>query len=222
MQEQGIDTIRNVIHKAIGENSQLNLRTLSRRLKKNDAYLHQFLYRKTPKQLPEDVRYKLAALLGLHESELRDSETSDISIPDAVAVTWLDMHASAGHGSIAEDDNSESRNFIFDRHFLHQICHGRSEQLRLMPVKGDSMSPILEDGDIILVDLADTRPTPPGIFVLFDGMGVVAKSLELVPAGLIRIISANGYYTAYQRALQDITIIGRVVWFSRKLVRLNP
>lgn len=84
------------------------------------------------------------------------------------------------------------------------------------------MSPILEDGDIILVDLEDTTPSPPGIFVLFDGMGVMAKSLEMVHStqqGLVRIISANTYYKAYQRTLQDITIIGRVVWFSRKLIR---
>lgn len=50
-----------------------------------------------------------------------------------------------------------------------------------MHVEGDSMMPTLHDGDIVLVDLARRAPTPPGIFVLHDGMGLVAKRLEHIP-----------------------------------------
>jgi phage repressor protein C with HTH and peptisase S24 domain len=39
----------------------------------------------------------------------------------------------------------------------------------------------LHDGDIVLVDLGRRTTTPPGIFVLHDGMGLVAKRLEHVP-----------------------------------------
>lgn len=223
MQNTPMDQVRYVVQQAVEGDKRLNLRTLSRQLKKNDAYLHQFIYRGTPRQLPEDVRYRLASLLNVHESELRNPTDSPAAIPDTLAVTWLDIPASAGHGSIAPDQHEEAGQLIFDRSFLKQISHGRPDQLRLMPVKGDSMSPVLEDGDIILVDLADTNPSPPGIFVLFDGMGIMAKSVEIIPssgtAGLIRIASANSHYTAYQRSLADITLIGRVVWFSRKLVR---
>jgi phage repressor protein C with HTH and peptisase S24 domain len=50
-----------------------------------------------------------------------------------------------------------------------------------MHVEGDSMMPTLHDGDIVLVDLARRAPIPPGIFVLHDGMGLVAKRLEHIP-----------------------------------------
>jgi len=92
----------------------------------------------------------------------------------------------------------------------------------MLSVKGDSMSPVLEDGDMILVDLSDTQPSPPGIFVVFDGVGLLTKSVELIPdssAGQIRIAPANPHYSAYQRSLRDIRIVGRVIWFSRRLVR---
>ena len=92
----------------------------------------------------------------------------------------------------------------------------------MLSVKGDSMSPVLEDGDMILIDLNDTQPSPPGIFVLFDGVGLMTKSVELIPhstAGQVRIAPANPHYSAYQRSYDDIRIVGRVIWFSRRLVR---
>jgi hypothetical protein len=35
------------------------------------------------------------------------------------------------------------------------------------------MLPTLEDGNTILLDLSMKRPTPPGIFVLYDCMGLM-------------------------------------------------
>jgi len=43
------------------------------------------------------------------------------------------------------------------------------------------MDPVLSDGDNLLVNIADTTPTPPGIFVLHDGLGIMAKRIELIP-----------------------------------------
>ena len=70
---------------------------------------------------------------------------------------------------------------MFDRQFLQQISHADISALRMLSVKGDSMSPVLEDGNMILIDLNDTQPSPPGIFALFDGVGLMTKSVELIP-----------------------------------------
>ena len=54
--------------------------------------------------------------------------------------------------------------------------------------------PTVLDGDIVLVDLGRSAPTPPGVFVLYDGMGLVAKRLEHIPNSdppRVRIISDN-------------------------------
>jgi len=216
-----MDTIRAYLKNLVGTRKGINLRTLSRQIKKNDAYLHQYIYRGTPKSLPENVRYRLAMLLDIHESELRET-THDVAIPDAVFLPYLDIDISAGHGSISDDLAEAGNSWVFDRQFLQQICHADISALRMLSVKGDSMSPVLEDGDMILVDLSDTQPSPPGIFVLFDGVGLLTKSVELIPdssAGQIRIAPANPHYSAYQRSLRDIRIVGRVIWFSRRLVR---
>ena len=71
-----------------------------------------------------------------------------------------------------------------------------------------------------MVNTADASPSPPGIFVLFDGMGITANRIEMIPqadASHLRISSANSQYSAYQRHLNDIRIIGRVIWYGRSL-----
>ena len=75
-------------------------------------------------------------------------------------------------------------------------------------------------GDVVLVDLARRSPTPPGIFILYDGMGLVAKRLEHVPNNdppKVRVISDNTFYSPYERTADEIHIIGRVRWFAREL-----
>ncbi len=64
--------------------------------------------------------------------------------------------------------------------WIRDRLKARPADLRMLHVEGDSMLPTLSDGDIVLVDLSRTAPTPPGLFVLFDGLGLVAKRLEHV------------------------------------------
>ena len=63
------DAVREKIKNLI-KDKNYNLRDLSRNIKKNDAYLQQYLYRGTPKVLPEKYRYLLAELLDVNVNEL--------------------------------------------------------------------------------------------------------------------------------------------------------
>ena len=60
------DNIRQKIKVIIKRDKKYNLRDLSRTLKKNDAYLQQYLFRGTPKILPEEYRYRLAEILNVN------------------------------------------------------------------------------------------------------------------------------------------------------------
>jgi phage repressor protein C with HTH and peptisase S24 domain len=57
----------------------------------------------------------------------------------------------------------------------------RPNELRMITVDGDSMDPLLSSGDRILIDTSQRVPVPPGIFVIWDGMGLVAKRVEHIP-----------------------------------------
>ena len=70
--------VREKIKKLI-KKKNYNLRDLSRNIKKNDAYLQQYLYRGTPKVLPEEYRYLLAKSLNVNVNELIPNWLKDLS-----------------------------------------------------------------------------------------------------------------------------------------------
>ena len=82
------------------------------------------------------------------------------------------------------------------------------------------MVPTLNSGDIVLVDTGRRTPTPPGIFVLYDGLGLVAKRLEYIPNSdppQVRIVADNGHYPPYERLIDETNIVGRIRWVAREM-----
>lgn len=78
--------------------------------------------------------------------------------------------------------------------------------------------PTLHDGDIVLVDLGRRSPTPAGIFVLHDGMGLVAKkhiSQQRSAAGSHHF--GQPLYKPYECGGEEVNIIGRIRWFAREM-----
>ena len=137
-----------------------------------------------------------------------------------VAIQYAAARPSMGGGAIVEDEDRSARDFHFRRAWIRDRLKAAPSMLRVMAVQGDSMWPTLNDGDVILVDLNQRNPTPPGVFVLHDGMGLVAKRLERVPMSeppRVRIISDNTQYAPYDCTSDEVNIIGRVRWYGREM-----
>lgn len=234
------DTARMALRTALANQTPpLTLKQASRAIGRNDAYLHQYLNRGSPRHLPEAIRYQLADMLSVDQATLAhhakprpnamDSADTDPSSPNDVAfaiqtmssVPFLDIHASAGGGALVDVTvDTAMAALAFPRSWLRKISPSKTGALKLITISGDSMAPVLEHGDTVMLDTDQTRPSPPGIFILFDGLGLVAKRIELVPGTspqVLRICSENPVYTNYQRTIDEIQIIGRVVWFARNL-----
>jgi phage repressor protein C with HTH and peptisase S24 domain len=65
-----LDPVRQLIRTTLAER-HLNMSSVSKKLGKNHAYLHQFLDRGIPAQLPELVREQLAGILQVPEAQLK-------------------------------------------------------------------------------------------------------------------------------------------------------
>ena len=139
------------------------------------------------------------------------------------SIAFMDITASAGgalNDGAAGDEAGSDNSFAMPVEMLRKITPTPSAGLRLITINGDSMAPVLEHGDVVMVDCTQTKPSPPGIFIVDDGVGLVAKRLDLVPATqpqMLRLTSENAVYTNYQRRIDEVHIVGRVVWFARTL-----
>ena len=100
----------------------------------------------------------------------------------------------------------------------------------MITVDGDSMEPLLSSGDRILIDVSRQVPVPPGIFVIWDGMGLVAKRIEHVPHSeppKVVLRSLNPEYDSYERLAEEIRVVGRAGLGLQETVghgrrRINP
>ena len=132
----------------------------------------------------------------------------------------LDVRVAAGPGAWNEAVEQTKATCLFADSFIRHEFAARPEDLRMITVDGNSMEPLLSTGDRILIDVSRQVPVPPGIFIIWDGMGLVAKQIEHVPSSeppTVVIKSANPEYDSYQRLADEIRIVGRAVWVSRRL-----
>ncbi len=158
----------------------------------------------------------------LHGFGRVEGENPIIEHPDDifVAIRSVKVTAAMGGGTVVEPLAEDGKPYHFQKSWIRGHLKAHPADLRILHVEGDSMLPTLKDGDVVLVDLSRKAPTPPGIFVLFDGLGLVAKRLEHVANSdppMVRIISDNPIYAPYERTAEEITIIGRIRWFAREM-----
>jgi phage repressor protein C with HTH and peptisase S24 domain len=98
-----------------------------------------------------------------------------------VGIAEIDVRASAGAGAFHEDFEETKVTWLFPEAMIRHEFRAPPKQLRMISVHGDSMKPLLSSGDRILIDTSQRVPVPRGIFVIWDGMGLVAKRVEHIP-----------------------------------------
>ena len=193
---------------------------LSRLLGRNPAYIQQFLRRGSPRKLDPEDRHVLAKFFGVDE-ELLGGPARGTTISEAlIEIPLLDVQASAGHGAIAEVEARHAR-FGFDERWLKNLTASRPSSLSVIRVDGDSMEPTLSDGDEVMVDLSDTgHRLRDGIYVIRSDDTLLVKRVALGPQGKkISVVSDNAAYPSWPDVdRRSIHIIGRVLWFGRKLL----
>jgi phage repressor protein C with HTH and peptisase S24 domain len=188
---------------------------LSRLIGRNAAYVQQFVKRGTPKRLAEADRRVLARYFDIDEALLGGAAAAQA---DRVAVRRLDVEASAGPGAAGADDRALFE-VGFDPHWLRRIG-GNSRRLSMIEVRGDSMAPLLGDGDEILVDEGDAAERlRDGVYVLRREGALMVKRLSPHPGGRrVSVTSDNPAYPSWPDCdAGEIEVVGRVIWAGKKI-----
>ena len=193
---------------------------LSRMLGRNPAYIQQFVRRGVPKRLKEEERRKLARYFAVSESLLGGPSDAFQGPDGLVSVKRHPVTVSAGPGAVVAEELGKPY-FAFDERWLRALTGTSPANLSVVRVEGDSMSPTLNSGDEILVDLGDsTDRLRDGIYVLRVEDALVVKRLALHPMGRrVTVQSDNPAYSDWPDCgIDEIHGIGRVIWAGRKVV----
>jgi len=210
---------RQVLARLCAERGE-NFASLSRLIKRNDAYIQQYVRKGTPRQLRDSDRRQLARYFQIPEALLGGMPDDPVAeFGQLVPVTRVPVRASAGPGALP-DDESPKPYFAFDPVWLKTLTGSPPSRLSVIRVEGDSMAPTLNAGDDILVDLADAGDRlRDGIYVLRVDGALLVKRLAIHPVG--RRVTVQSDNPAYgdlpDCGLDEIECIGRVVWAGRKI-----
>lgn len=194
----------------LAREARTSLSALSRMIGRNSSYLQQYIVKGSPRKLEEDDRRRLAEFFGVAEAELGAPEEKSLKDRgDWVDVPRISLEASAGPGATAAEEIPFDA-FRFSRRWLREngLEPGQLSAIRVM---GDSMDPLLRDGDEILVDRTP-RAFREGVHVVRLGEALHVKLLQAVPPGRLRLISKNAAYEPVEVPMSDVDVVGRVVW----------
>lgn len=165
---------------------------------------------------------KVAHVLGLNLSQL--VEPSSTSSPSLRITSTMPYDTTVAPQWLGASEQTPASKAISPLHFskrwMAEQFAPHIKEPALFQIEGDSMSPTLQKGDLVLVNRQQNLPSPAGVYMIHDGVNHCPRRLEyIVEAGenMVHVSCDNDYYTSQKRRLDEITIIGRIVWFSRSL-----
>lgn len=145
------------------------------------------------------------------QGEVREGGAEYINVPE------YRIEASAGHGSLVEDETPSQ--YIAIKKSSLAASGVNTSNLIIMYARGDSMEPTIYSGDPLFVDRNTTSIAPDGGIYIFNyGTDVFVKRLQMTFTGDVLVISDNPKYpsqTIPKTDLNQMRIAGRVVVYGR-------
>jgi phage repressor protein C with HTH and peptisase S24 domain len=121
--------------------------------------------------------------------------------------------AAAGSGNHAPASNTKFVAFRID--WLRQMLAAEPSKLILETALGDSMEPMIHDGDLLLIDTGETGIRDFGVFVIEVRNERLVKRVQRKFDGALILISDNSLYQPEEIAAGlagEIKVVGKVVW----------
>ncbi|WP_448660341.1 XRE family transcriptional regulator [Sphingomonas sp. CJ99] len=136
--------------------------------------------------------------------------TTSADRSDLVEIAQIDL--SYGMGATYLEDSPDGEGRVFSRAWLRQFTDSPPELLFWAKGQGNSMSPTIDDGEIVLIDRRQNTPRMADLIWAF-GFGEIGmmKRLRPMPDGSVKILSDNPSVPIETGHDGEVQIIGRVV-----------
>lgn len=132
---------------------------------------------------------------------------------NCVELDYIHIQPSCGRGTVVMDE-AEVTPVRIGKEIIKDIWKAEVNNLKLFKASGDSMEPVIEDGNILLIDTSRTDFNNGGIFLLTINNDWFIKRLRLRVTGELDIISDNSKYpveTLKPNSSIEISVKGRVI-----------
>ena len=198
---QELDGLRKKLKEYIAKNNKFNLRQLSRILHKNDAYLQQYLYRGTPKVLPEEDRYKLSIELNLDINEFTPE--------------WLQNKSDAGNDqnifipNISSDKENDLKKICFSKALLEGINLTQIQNIFFYQTFLDTNTVITNLVDVSIKDFIDEN-----LYLLIDKGIYYLTYVKINEKDFQKIIVKpfEKKFSSFHIDKNQLNIYGKVLW----------
>lgn len=158
--------------------------------------------------LSQSLAIDMNWLLGETSKPPLNADTTN----EFINVPRLAVEASAGNGTAVESE-SETHSYAFSRKWLTKRGLAPNH-LSVISVRGDSMEPDLNDGDLILIDRADTTLADGKIYAVQYSNNLFVKRIQYIPGDTVRLGSSNALYSPIEITTPEadgVHVVGRVV-----------
>lgn len=195
--------------KSTRESLKLTKRELAKRIGVHESSINK--YEKGLVDIPLSKITELARVLNVTESYLMGWEDDDKETPQGIKIPVLGTVAAGIPISAVED--------ILDYEEIPQSWQNQGEFFALK-IKGDSMEPRMESGDVVIVKQQSDANSGDTVIVLVNGDDATCKRLEKTDNGIM-LVSTNPKYPPMFYSLEDIqtkpvVILGKVVELRQK------
>jgi phage repressor protein C with HTH and peptisase S24 domain len=208
------DYIREKLHEAINA-SGMTQAEITKRAKLGDVTLNRLL-RGSRKGTTNATLVKIASVLNLPVSYFFGEELPPSPSPeDSIMIpVYGNVQASAGNGlHVLDEDPTDFRYLPVD------LLPKKNGNYKMIFVSGDSMSPTLNPGEPILIDVDIKTIYGNGVYIIRIDGELYVKRLDKRIDGSTEVISDNPIYGRYDIHPNghQIDIIGKVVMTFKKL-----
>lgn len=230
-----LQEVRNFLENTVKEKG-FSLNALSLQLGKNSTYLFHFIKRNSPKRLDENTRRNLAKILNVDEQSLCDFPLPNSLIQDKlssltslfnfskqnsaqmIGIDVVDM-GGENKGRFEQIKKNIIGKEILSRELLNHYCATAPENIMIFKVVGDAMSPTINSGDFVWVDLSYSVPASDGIYMISTNSDTIIRRIQINPFDNSADISSDNksYKPINIKDIKSLNICGKVCFLAHKL-----
>ena len=145
----------------------------------------------------------------------RTSEAGTVQVGDYVLLPRHSLSTSAKEEPITSEQIVDYLAFRLD--WVKARLNTEARDLLLIEIVGDSMSPTLEDADLVLVDLKEPRFKHDGLYVLRRECDLAVRRVQRRADGNLLVTTDNAAYESLIVTRGEIRVVGRAIWISRRI-----